>query len=390
MSTQDEKILHACYEKLAQRYQSKRKPFDPSIDRECVRSITSKAARALTRLDEDGWMMTDLDVRQILICAKRLFTQYNVIMGRNPACITPELMAHMDLLMGAVVRQEARMISLIRVKETDRKVIDVNAIFGSKRVLKRLGTQIARDIVENAVQSETPEKEEPGEQIFYVTDFGKRYHQPSCAYCKGRNTKVLTSSMVMARKLSPCECIFGRRNGEVDRTNVTVFVDEAIRSVAWDQNGICGSTGSFSYIACWGCLKSEMEIKEENIIAQGVERLKEHVHVERITESAIGRVLFILTYDCGICGSVRIYTDNSSAAATWMRLSGNKRLAALFKAVEVRYIPRKQNRKADRLGRARVILDLPTSTYKDIVRQYLRVNDLEQQARQMDKIALAD
>ncbi len=169
------------------------------------------------------------------------------------------------------------------------------------------------------------------------------------------------------QKLTACRCIILKDAARRESMNyATAFVDESIHPVRWNEDGKRGKSGSFSYIICRGSLSNEMEITDSNIIVKDVDYSRENVHVERITESAIGKVMITLAYDFNFSGHLQIYTDNLSAVKKWGEISKNNLLSEHFESVTVSHIPRSKNKKADKLGRTRAILDLPIDKFEEI------------------------
>lgn len=79
--------------------------------------------------------------------------------------------------------------------------------------------------------------------------------------------------------------------------------------------------------------------------------------------------MLMLAYDYNFSGNLQVYTDNMWAKDNWFNNSRNLKLAKLFENVNVSYIPRERNTKADQLGRTKVYLCLETSVYDSIVRK---------------------
>ena len=74
---------------------------------------------------------------------------------------------------------------------------------------------------------------------------------------------------------------------------------------------------------------------------------------------------------------MHIFTDNKPAAEHWGEVAKNSKLAKHFLSVKVSFIPREKNRKADQLGRTRMLLDMPISAYNEAVKNKNRVKELE-------------
>lgn len=367
LNIDDEKILYNCYKKLEKKYSAKSHRMDLSKDKALAAGIAGKLSLMLMRLTSPDIELSNVEIQKYVIAVKGMFTQYSVIKGRNSSCINEAMANSMDELIRAVCKHEADMVSMLRMQETGGERIDILSIFNQKKHLNQLGNSLARTIITEAIHgAATPMGVQP---TYFITDTGKRYHRESCPYCKGKHLAAATLKMVENQRLKPCKClskplIFDK----VDYTCVTAFIDESIHPVAWDVEGNHGKAGSYSYILCWGNLTNESQITAGRIIAQGVDYSGEHEHIERISEAAIGKVLISLVYDYEFTGQVHIYTDNQSAANHWRDVAKNSKLAKHFLWVEVNYIPREFNKMADRLGKSRMLLDLPANTYQELVK----------------------
>ena len=223
---------------------------------------------------------------------------------------------------------------------------------------------LRRRLVSNAIKdSEKPIGFLPA---FYITDKGRRFHHKDCPYCRGRQLTITTQKMIENQKFTPCKCLSALSIADdTDHTCVTAFIVESIHPVLWNEKGKKGKVGSYSYIICWGNLTDESQINDKRLIAQGVDFIGEHSHIERITESAVGKVLMTMAFDYEFTGPVHIYTDNQSVVDHWLNDARNSKLAKLFLAVKVSFIPRERNRRADQLGRTRMLLDMPISVYRE-------------------------
>ena len=388
----DEEILYDCYIKLSKKIQAKKKIVDESDDKIQAASITSRISLMLMRLTNDDLRLSAIEIQKHIVSAKGMYVQYSAIKGRNPDCLTHTLHQNMDELIRAVCRHEADMLRLLRIQMGCASQIDIQGIFNKKKYLKQLGNAIARNIVSNALR-DMESSSECVSSAFYITQTGRRYHRADCPYCAGRYLSVGSKKTISDRQLTPCRCLNEYPAVDlIDKTYVTAFIDESIRRIAWDEEGKPGKTGSFSYIIGWGNLKNESQITEKNQIAQGIDYTGECDHGNRITELAIGKVLMTLAYDYEFAGIVHIYTDNQSVVGHWKKQIKNLRLARNFRAVKVSYIPREMNRRADKLGRTRMLLDLPINVYNEIVNKISRVQELEKQIEilEAEKLAITE
>ena len=166
---------------------------------------------------------------------------------------------------------------------------------------------------------------------------------------------------------------------------MTAFIDESIHPVAWNEEGQKGKEGSFSYIICRGLINSEDDIREGLVISKGVDFIGENRQLNKITEAAVGKVLLSLLYDFEFDGNVQIYTDNKPVTNSWKNGALNSKLAKEFLSVEVDFVPREMNKKADKLGRSRMLLDMPVSTYNETVKKCARVKELEKEIREKEE-----
>ncbi len=380
----DEEILYSCFLKLGQDGKSKNNIVPASEDKTLIAGITSSVSLMITRLASDDIMLSTIDIQKYLQSSKGIYLQYLTIRRRNPGCISNSLISSMDNLVHAMSHHEAEMISTLRTQEKNGEYIDIQSIFDNKKNLKRLKETNARTIVADALKD--PNMPVDFMPIYYMTASGKRFHHRDCPYCRNKMLEAATIEEIKERKLSPCKCLESLQSADgVDRTSVTAFVDESIHPVRWNEKGRKGKAGSFSYIICWGDLKDEGQISDKNLIAQGVDFISEHEKLERITESAVGKVLMTLAYDCEYIGHVHIYTDNISVADHWTDLAINSRLAKCFMSVKVSHITRDKNTRADKLGRTRMLLDMPMDTYKSMVKSDIKIKELEKKIRRLEE-----
>ena len=80
----------------------------------------------------------------------------------------------------------------------------------------------------------------------------------------------------------------------------------------------------------------------------------------------------------------------TSLEIQWKELPMNERLAERFLSVTVSYIPREKNRRADKLGRTRAILDIPISTYNELGGYKKRIDELERKVKQLEATQIRD
>ncbi len=373
--TSDAIVLYDCYCKLAQNRRVN-KNADLSADKEVANGLVSKSSLVITRLEGE---QSTTEIQKTLLSAKGMYLLYATIKARNPARIHASLDRNMDAMIREVCKWEADMIEYLRLQEVAGDRIDIKSIFEKKKYLNRLGCTFARTIVSDALK----EKESDYLLDLFITDTGKRFHRADCPYCRYRELTPTSREKIKSLGLKPCKCL-GTAESKADRGTMTVFVDESIRPVNWDEKGKPGVNGSYSYIICWGNIHDETQITDEMIVSRGVEHTAEHAHVDKITKAAIERVLIILAYEHNFIGRVHIFTDNKSVSNDWRDAGINGKLADLFASVVVSYVPRKKNRRADMLCGSRTILNVPTLTYKEIAKKCSRVDELEETVKKLE------
>ena len=374
----DEDILYDCYLRLAHNCKLKKSKVNRSKDKELMNSIRANYSMTLYRLTSDIPVPNN-EIKKAVLKAKNVYYQYYLVKNRNPEFTDPGLEKSLDQMIRAACVHEAEMLGCIRAREAGGERIDIKSIFDHKNNLNMLAHELAGKIVSGFL---TGKESVP---VLYITETGKKYHRTEyCPYCRGKNLYGTTRAMADNQKLTPCKCVTSFPADMVDHNHVTAFVDESIRKVMWNNKGTSGKTGSYSYIICWGQLESEEDITENNIIKQGVDYTGEQDHIEMITETAIGKVLLSLVYDLEFEGRVHIYTDNMTAAAHWQSDALNSKLSKHFQSVIVSYVPREKNKKADKLCRTRVFLNMPGSCYDELVMKVNNIRNLENKIRQME------
>jgi len=377
----DEEFLYQCYHGFATDYQKKsKKSKGKKSYKKDFEEINRNAQLVLMRLTSDATTMIDLNKNALR--GKNMYIQFFAIKQAIPELVPQTMVNTIDKLIREVCRREVEMLELVRVREVGGERIDIEEIFSYEKYLMRLKNELAQVIVADAIK----DADIVFSPIYYITATGTKYHRKDCPYCRGRQLNSATKKMVEMQKLTPCKCVERQESeDDIDYSCVTAYVDEAIRTTQWDENGMKGKSGSYSYIICWGDLKDESEITPERIIAQGVDYTSEHHHCERITESAIGKVLITLAYDYEYRGPVQIFTDNKPAALQWEKDWTNKQLSALFNKVVVSHIPRESNKKADKLGRTRVHLDMPMECYTDLVDSDIKEKQLKNRIEKLER-----
>lgn len=377
----DEKILVDLYKELGIQIASKRRKANMGkADKQTINGMALKISVIIMRLNDSG-ITSIIDIRSQIKKAKNYYLQYSYIRGRHPELITKSLEIQMDQLLRLVCKHEAEMISGFRLQETGGERLKIIEIFARKSNLKLLGTTFARDIMAQEIRGESLSND----LTYFISNTGNKYHHKYCPFCKGRYLSRASKSMVDYLKLSPCRCISEEKRFG-DSSYMTAFIDESLHTVPWEENGCEGKAGSYSYIICRGLLMGETEITNDLVVAQGVDFIGEDLHTERITEAAVGKVLISLLYDYGFEGNVQIYTDNKAVADKWIKSSNDSKLAGEFARVNISYISRKKNKKADALGRTRMLLDIPMDKYNALIEKIKKADTLEKEVQEKEEV----
>ncbi len=376
----DAEILHNGYNKLIQNAKKKNVPTE--TEKKNIAGTASTASLMLMRLTDRELSIPAEEMQKYVIASKGIIAQFGAMKARNPNLIPKSLEQSVEQLIGAVCEYEAEQLALYRMQEPGGERIDLGEVFREPKTCKRLSTELALDILKEGMQEQTDLA--GSDRELFISNTGKKYHLKDCPYCKGRLMRVASPKMIELQKLSPCKCVLSSKEDKESK-NITVFIDESLRPAFWKEKGDTAKIGSFSYIICRGKLSSEEQITEKRILRRAVEFVDEKVHIEKITELAIGRALFILAYNLDFSGRVHIFVDNKSISKRWNSGACNAKLEALFESVDVCFIPREQNKRADKLGRERVPLDMPVEVYNDIVKMRDRVKKLEGQVKRLER-----
>lgn len=314
---------------------------------------------------------------------KMLYQKYCFQLKVNPEVDTTRLAKKMDELLHFVAAYEAERFQPIRERQVAGGKIDIEQLLAEDKHVRILICKPIDTTVDEIFSNKKYTVVGEDNAAVYMTASGAKYHRKDCPYCKGKNLMKSTLLKVENVGLQPCKCI--KKESVVAETEecapisivkrpvgqkkyVTAFVDESIRINPWrsmDEN-IPEKQGFYSYIICDGMLTGESLITESNTLYTGVKEVTEVRGTGDVAIEAILAVLFQLAAT-GYQDNVLIYTDNMGAKDYWHKSSASKHLSKLFSSVMVCYIPREANRKADKLGRERAIMDLPAETMTRIL-----------------------
>lgn len=338
---------------------------------------------------------------------KKLYQNYCFQLKVNPEVDTTRLAQKMDNLVHFIASYEAEHFGQIREREAWGDKIDLGQLFADDKNIRILICKPIDLAVSEIFKSKKYTVVGEDNVTVYMTISGSRYHKKDCPYCRGKNFIKTSLLKVENIGLKPCKCIEKEMDSVVQedsvseatndvipdklldetsnksvegiaeshspicvvkrpaskRKYVTAYVDESVRMNPWQSmdESIPKWQGLYSYIICDGMLTSESLITQENTLFTGVETSEEIRRTGEVAIEAIMAVLFRLV-KAGYQENVLIYTDNMEAKDFWYKSAASKNLSKLFTSVMVCYIPREANRKADKLGRDRAVMDLPAET----------------------------
>ncbi|MCR5103551.1 MAG: hypothetical protein K6B68_03740 [Eubacterium sp.] len=365
----DEDVLYSCYMQLAEKMVQKNKKSNLKKDMNQIEIIEKK----IPELKKKLFNMTNFEMsssHKIFSTVKNYYLQYSSIKGRNPSCVNLTLSSDIDMLIRMLSKIEAKLLNTIRNTLKNGEYIDIQAFFKEKRNLNLLSIEVASQIVLETIGDL---------DTVYISKSGTHYHSMDCSYIKRRVVKPVKRKTLDSSSYLPCRCIDDTvTDKNEDSSYITAFIDESIHPVLWNHNGVVGRTGSYSYILCWGKLMKETQITEEGIIDKNVRYTDENRNVVGIAEAALSEVMIRLAYDYNYDKNLIVYTDNKVFSENWYKNTKNYKLSNLFQTVVVRYVPREQNSKADKLGRDRIILNLPRKKYEELVNKIDRLSELEE------------
>lgn len=337
---------------------------------------------------------------------KMLYQKYCFQLKVNPEVDTTRLAQKMDELLRFIASCEAEKFQPIRERQIAGDKIDLEQLFAEDKHIRIFMGKPIDTVVSEVFSNKKYTVVGEDNAAVYLTASGAKYHRKDCPYCKGKTLMKATLLKVENIGLKPCKCIEkestvvvqaqrqcskgvehikepveekantenAATESEISKVSivkhpvgqkkyVTAFVDESIRINPWRamDESIPEKQGLYSYIICDGMLTGEAMITESNTLYTSVESATEVHGTGDIAIEAIMAVLFRLVA-AGYQDNVLIYTDNIEAKDYWHKSAASKHLSKLFTSVMVCYIPREANRKADKLGRERAVMNLPAET----------------------------
>ena len=335
---------------------------------------------------------------------KMLYQKYCFQLKVNPEVDTTRLVKKMDELLHFIAVCEAEKFQHIRERQAAGEKIDLEHLLAEDKHIRILICKPIDTAVDEIFSNRKYTVVGEDNAAVYMTASGAKYHRKDCPYCKGKNLMKTTLLKVENVGLKPCKCIEKEsvatetvaenitteiappeiiaeetkteepaqisivKHPVGQKKYVTAFVDESIRINPWRamDESIPEKQGLYSYIICDGMLTGEALITESNTLYTGVKEVTRVRGTGDVAIEAVQAVLFQLAA-IGYQDNVLIYTDNIEAKDYWHKSSTSKHLSKLFSSVMVCYIPREANRKADKLGRERAVMDLPAETMTRIL-----------------------
>ncbi|WP_044937821.1 hypothetical protein [Pseudobutyrivibrio sp. LB2011] len=369
MARADEDILYELYIKLGKSAKKTNNKGKTKADTEQLKGFLNRVPTHLLYLDEMN--LPQAEINKYLKKAKLMFFSYSTIKNRHPELVSACLANKMDQLVHSIARNEATMVSNFRTQELGGERFDIDSLFVGNNYFKQLLHFSAVEVIKKILNENITFTSVGKTNILYISETGKKYHKKDCPYCKGKLLKPATRAVINNLELTPCKCIKDEEERiRLNDTYRTIFIDESIHTVAWNENGLPGNAGSYSYLICKGLLDDESQITPAITIASGVEYVPEMQHTEKVTKTAIGKVMMIAAFDYDFKGNIKIFTDNKGAMQTWQEEKKNIRIAELFESVTVQFVPREKNTTADAIGRTHMCLKIPIDKYSDIKNKY--------------------
>ena len=146
---------------------------------------------------------------------------------------------------------------------------------------------------------------------------------------------------------------------------ITVFIDETTK-----REKITGNKhfiSNYSYLIVDGNLSSETKVNKSNLINSGIG----YAHCEEKTsESTLEGIFYVLSwlsFEYGFVGHVKIVIDNEGAKAKFDRVYRNAAICNCFSRIDIAVVRRNKNKKADKILRKNVVINLSDKEYKHLI-----------------------
>ena len=367
----DYKVILKAYRTAASLAEGKKKKCTQDVP-----SVVKKAKACIKILENQkvrsGYRSTVRDAKELA----RIFAEWIV---RRPQTIREGDCEIMNRLLELTAEYEAANVQLLRQRKTLGMRINLGKILGDPAVLKRILIQEADRIVEGMFKdTKTVSLGRRGLQICYTTASGKKYHLKGCPYCKGREIYPVSGAMIDHLSLVPCACITGRKalplsQEQMEKKAVTIFVDESVRVNPFFRydNHLPEYEGIYSYVICRGKLESEDEITDQNLVkecASFADDCTEDLNNTAVTIEAIYNALIWTAYRYDFHGEVYLFTDNLGVIGKLKREGTMLHLEKLFEKVTLRHISRKNNKRADMVGRKETLFHASPEVIGDLLK----------------------
>ncbi len=324
------------------------------------------------------------------------YQQYCGLKRTYPELITNSLDNKVDQLLVQMSVQAAQYIERFRKNEIGGTRINIESIFSENVNIKKLMNQPMDVILKDALSDRRFSIVSKVDQNVYITQSGQKYHRANCPFCKRFKLTETTHSKVTNAGYEPCKCIGTTDKVHINLQNavstsadnlgkgvLSVFIDESIRNSYWAtfDPTLADKQASYSYIICEGFLKSENQITTENTLYQNACLANEAQDTTYSAIEAISAVLLKIAFNYDFHGDVIIYTDNTGAVDNWYKVNRNQFLAEQFESVKITYIPRKQNKKADAVGRKVSFSSVPVEIIDLIKLKFENYSKLEEELK---------
>lgn len=382
------------------------KVYDGKTPFEISSEVYGKAEIAI--MDLTNPCVLEKDKERILKRTKDDYVRYCRSKKPGTACTNTQIEERIKLLIETMAEYEAKIIQQIRRSVTGADDIPLSGYFGSDQAVRSLclpsfHANIREFFITGGKKqtvTTTKKKKKKNKNtaeislsnvlsevgnVIYITKNGARYHRIDCPYCQRSNYSEVTLEMALKMGYTACRCLKDSMGLEgkltlskaeqkkVTDQVLTAFVDESCRINPWYKydKAMRKEQLSYSYIICKGWLNSETEIKTSNTLYEHADITDQYSNkTQEGTYEAIKRVMIYCAFDVDFHGDLLIYTDNLGALHHWHTFKGNDKLARMFNSVKVSFVPRSWNTTADKIGRKRVFIDAPKSTF-DLVEDML-------------------
>lgn len=322
--------------------------------------------------------LTEIDKQKLIAKGKTIYKEYCSFAKGHPEDTTEQLDQRASELAGVLASMEAESIALSRINLEVNQYLDVNAIFSCKQYVRKFMNNPIINTIEHAAQN-SKLKAIKEFRPYYISEHGKRYHEEDCIYCRGRIIHENLESYYINAGIKPCTCVIKAKSKVIkqqqddccttQKSVITAFVDESIHknpaaSLDIQQDNM---QGVLSVIMCYGKIKSEDLITKSNTLTKFVHIAESTSSTVDIAIEAIGEVM-LKAATRGFSERLIIYTDNKTVVRKWKENEVLAHFSKAFQRVDVYYIGRKNNTKADGLIRRNSIIQISKEKMNKLIR----------------------